>query len=296
MIRNLPPLPSLRAFLVACHSQSFTDAAQTLCVTHGAISRHIQVIEKWFGVSLFYKQGLRRLPTPYALKLAQELSEVFDKLNDIGFRYGNASKSTIFNVSIPTTLCLKWLIPRLSDFYQHYPDANMQIASANSERFHLISQDNLIIRLQSQQQEYSSLPFLSDSHSLIASKDFLHRHTITKYEDIFNCSVIDTLTRPGHWQQWLNAVNLNTNQQFPHHYRFDHFHISLQAISEGLGLGIGPINILSNDIKSGKLQILFPEIQIAPICYYALTPVGVQKTKTHMDFEQWLINQNGSLL
>ncbi len=79
-----------------------------------------------------------------------------------------------------------------------------------------------------------------------------------------------------------------SKQQFPNHYRFDHFHISLQAISEGLGLGIGPINILSNDIKSGKLQILFPEIHIAPICYYALTPVGVQKTKTHMDFEQCL--------
>ncbi|MEQ5186702.1 LysR family transcriptional regulator, partial [Providencia alcalifaciens] len=64
MMRNLPPLPSLRAFLVACHSQSYTEDAQTLCVTHGAISRHIQVIEKWFGVTLFNKQGLRRVPTP----------------------------------------------------------------------------------------------------------------------------------------------------------------------------------------------------------------------------------------
>ncbi|MEQ5086052.1 LysR family transcriptional regulator [Proteus terrae] len=47
-MRNLPPLPSLRAFLVACHSQSYTEAAQTLCVTHGAISRHIQVIGRYF--------------------------------------------------------------------------------------------------------------------------------------------------------------------------------------------------------------------------------------------------------
>ncbi|QAV24655.1 LysR substrate-binding domain-containing protein [Proteus hauseri] len=291
MMKNFPPLPSLRAFLVACHSQSFTEAAQTLCVTHGAISRHIQVIEKWFGVSLFYKQGLRRVPTPYALTLAQELSDVFDKLNDIGFRYGNGGKNDILNISVPTTLCLKWLIPRMEDFYQQYPNANIQIASANSERFHLISHDDLIIRPHPQQQEYSSIAFLNDVHCLVASEKLLKRYNVTELRDVFNCPVIDTLTRPGHWQQWLTKAKLNTNEQFFRHYRFDHFHISLQAILDGLGIGIGPLSILSNDISDSRLKILFPEIQIAPICYYALTPLGVQKTKTHIDFEQWLTIQ-----
>lgn len=291
MMRNLPPLPSLRAFLVACHSQSYTEAAQTLCVTHGAISRHIQVIEKWFGVTLFNKQGLRRVPTPYALTLAQELSDVFDRLNDISFRYGNGGKNDILNISVPTTLCLKWLIPRMEDFYLQYPNANIQIASANSERFHLISHDDLIIRPQSQQQEYSSVVFLEDKHCLIASAKFLKRYNVTQFEDVFNCPVIDTLTRPGHWQQWLIATHLNTQRSFSRHYRFDHFHISLQAIIEGLGLGIGPISILSSEINNGTLNVLFPDIQIAPMSYYALTPLGVQKTKTHLDFEQWLTQQ-----
>src|SRR5699024_2740673 len=107
----------------------------------------------------------------------------------------------------------------------------------------------------------------------------------------FGCPVIDTLTRPGHWQQWLNATHLNTQRSFSRHYRFDHFHISLQAIIEGLGLGIGPISILSNEINNGILKVLFPNIQIAPKSYYALTPIGVQKTKTHLDFEQWLTQQ-----
>lgn len=291
MINNLPPLSSLRAFLVACHSQSFTQAAQNLCVTHGAISRHIQVIEKWFGVTLFEKQGLRRVPTPYALTLAKELSGVFDRLNDIGFRYGNGGKNDILNVSVPTTLCLKWLIPRMQDFYQQYPKANIQIASANSERFYLISHDDIIIRPQPQQQEYSAIQFLDDVHCLIASKKYLNQFPILDIKDIFKHPVIDTLTRPGHWQQWLIAANLDTNQQFARHYRFDHFHISLQAIIEGLGIGIGPISILSNEIIQGHLAIVFPEICVEPLRYYALTPLGVQKTKTHLDFEHWLINQ-----
>lgn len=288
MMKNLPPLSSLRAFLVACHSQSFTQAAQTLCITHGAISRHIQVIEKWFGVTLFNKEGLRRVPTPYALTLAKELSHVFDALNDIGFRYGNGGKNDILNISVPTTLCLKWLIPRMEDFYKQYPNANIQIASANSERFHLISHDDLIIRPEPQQQEYSAIPFLDDIHCLIASNKLLERYNVTNTDDIFHCPVIDTLTRPGHWQQWLTAANLNMSNNFCKHYRFDHFHISLQAVLEGLGIGIGPISILSNDISQGNLTVLFPDIRIAPLRYYALTPLGVQKTKTHLDFEQWL--------
>ncbi|MGQ3004287.1 MAG: LysR family transcriptional regulator, partial [Hydrogenophaga sp.] len=52
-MRALPPLNSIKAFDAAARHLSFTKAGDELCVTHGAISRQIQVLEQWLGTALF---------------------------------------------------------------------------------------------------------------------------------------------------------------------------------------------------------------------------------------------------
>lgn len=59
MARRLPPLNSLRAFEAAARLGSFTLAADELCVTHGAISRHVQQLEAWLGRPLFERHNRR---------------------------------------------------------------------------------------------------------------------------------------------------------------------------------------------------------------------------------------------
>jgi len=288
----LPPLTALKAFLVACHAGSYTAAAKELCITHGAISRQIQVVEKWFGVNLFSKEGQRRVPTPYALTLARELGSAFDTLSDIALRYGNGGRNNVFNISVPTTLSLKWLLPRIDDFYARYPQANLQISTANTEQLHIIGHYDLLIRREISAVEYSAIAFLQDQHCLMASPALLKRYPIEKPADVLLCPRIETLTRPGHWNQWFAAAGL---QKMPvsGFRRYDHFHVSLHAMLEGIGVGLGPIKTLSTEIARGNLVPLFTQNTVAPCLYQALTPVGVQKTVLHQDFERWLVNQDG---
>ncbi|CAM3820071.1 MULTISPECIES: LysR substrate-binding domain-containing protein [Rahnella] len=289
----LPPLTALRAFFVACHAGSYTAAAQELCITHGAVSRHIQVVEKWFGVNLFTKEGQRRVPTPYALTLARELGSAFDTLSDIALRYGNGGRNNVFNVSVPTTMSLKWLLPRLDDFYARFPAANLQISTANTEQLHIVGHYDLLIRRELSATQYSAIPFLGDTHCLMASPALLSRLTIKKPEDVLNCLRIETLTRPGHWNLWLAAAGLG-KAPVSGFRRYDHFHVSLHAMLEGMGVGLGPVSTLSAEISRGNLVPLFPEITVAPCQYFALTPVGVQKTLLHQAFEDWLVEQGQS--
>ncbi|MBI3513389.1 MAG: LysR family transcriptional regulator, partial [Proteobacteria bacterium] len=46
MVQTLPPLPALRAFVVAAHHLSFKQAASELNVTPGAISQQIKALEQ----------------------------------------------------------------------------------------------------------------------------------------------------------------------------------------------------------------------------------------------------------
>jgi hypothetical protein len=51
--RRLPPLNALKAFEAAARYQSFSRAAQELCVTQGAVSRHVAKLEEFLDAKLF---------------------------------------------------------------------------------------------------------------------------------------------------------------------------------------------------------------------------------------------------
>ena len=68
MGRKLPPLNALRAFEIASQATSFTAAAGELCVSQGAVSRHIAHLEDYFGVPLFDRGGRNDLIVTRAIK------------------------------------------------------------------------------------------------------------------------------------------------------------------------------------------------------------------------------------
>ena len=53
MRATTPPLHALRAFEAAARHQSFSRAAEELCVTPGAISQQISGLESRLGLLLF---------------------------------------------------------------------------------------------------------------------------------------------------------------------------------------------------------------------------------------------------
>src|SRR5689334_5316928 len=55
-MRKLPPLNAMRAFEASARNASFTRAAAELCVSQGAISRHVALLEAWLGVKLFSRE------------------------------------------------------------------------------------------------------------------------------------------------------------------------------------------------------------------------------------------------
>jgi DNA-binding transcriptional LysR family regulator len=287
---ELPPLSAIRTFLVACRAGSFTAAAHELCVTHGAVSRQIQSLESWLGQNLFEKQGQRMVPTPHAQALAREMSATLESLVEIVQRYGKGETKNSLRVSVPTTLGMRWLIPRLTDFHLNNPDSNIQILTtttqqqSNHSNFDIaIKRDGLLI-----DGHQSSFRFLSDHHSVIAAPHLLKKKPLSCLEDFYRHTIFETETRPGHWKEWFSAASFADYRELKRQ-RFDHFHVTLQGIMDGLGIGVGPISTLSLDIAAGKISVPFGDIMVAHQYYCASTPVGIQKTTLHRKFEDWLI-------
>lgn len=287
---ELPPLSAIRTFLVACRAGSFTAAAHELCVTHGAVSRQIQSLESWLGQSLFEKHGQRMVPTPHAQALALEMSTTLESLVEIVQRYGKGKTKNSLRVSVPTTFGMRWLIPRLTDFYSKNPDSNIQILTVTTQQQPNNSNFDIAIRREGTSIEgyQSSFRFLSDHHSVIAAPHLLSEKPLSCLEDFYRHMIFETETRPGHWKEWFSAANF-TDDGGLRRQRFDHFHVTLQGVIDGLGIGVGPVATLSLDIASGKIILPFRDITVAHQYYCASTPVGVQKTTLHRKFEGWLV-------
>jgi len=61
--RRLPSLNALKAFEASARHESFTKAADELCVTQGAVSQQVKALEAELGLRLFNRERQRLLIT-----------------------------------------------------------------------------------------------------------------------------------------------------------------------------------------------------------------------------------------
>lgn len=286
---RIPPLPALKAFLAACRAGSYTGAAEELCVTHGAISRQIQILEQWLGQKLFERAGQRMVPTSHALAFALEVSQALERIDDAAQRYGKGSATMLLRVSAPATFAMRWLIPQLSDFHERHPGMLIQVQTATTQQISLAGSFDLAIRRgPTQNERFSAQPFLDEWLTLIAAPSLLQRLPLNALSDLQGHLLLETETRPGDWQQWLHAAGYTENGK-SQRQRFDHFYVTYTALIDGLGLGVGPMPTLEHDVALGRLALPFPHIRTPARRYYSLTPAGVPKTLIHRKFEDWLL-------
>src|SRR3954449_8267993 len=78
--RRLPPLNALKAFEAAARCESFTRAAEELCVTQGAVSHQVKALELELGLKLFNRGRQRLIITEAGRDYLAVLRDAFDRM------------------------------------------------------------------------------------------------------------------------------------------------------------------------------------------------------------------------
>ncbi len=121
-------LKSFHVFHVAASSASFSEAANKLNITHGAVSKQIKVLETYLAQPLFYKQGRNMLLTKEGEMLKSYTEQAFQAL-ETGVNKLVQEKHQYLEVSCEPTLTMRWLMPRLSAFNDGC-DADVRLSTA----------------------------------------------------------------------------------------------------------------------------------------------------------------------
>jgi DNA-binding transcriptional LysR family regulator len=166
-MRRLPPLNALRVFEVAERTGSYAAAAAELGLTHGAISRHIDILEAWLGQTLFRRDGRRMAATPIAAMFADEVGHALDRVARAAEACGKPTTRRILRVSAPTSFAMRWLIPRLDRFHADHPHIEVIVTTVSTV---LEDVDTLIASPALLERRPIKTPADIEGHVLLASK------------------------------------------------------------------------------------------------------------------------------
>lgn len=245
---DIPSLDDLRAFEATARLGSVRLAADSLALTHGAVSRRITKLANDIGVKLFDKSGRGLRLTPAGATLNLTLGRFFGELAaTVHSLRASSSGQTALVLSCEPSVAMRWLIPRLGTFQAAHPDLAIHLSVGGGlVDFRRTQVDLAIRRLDFAVPEaWNVRPLFREEMGPVMRPDCLPRYQQGDY------IALGAKTRPDAWSHWLQthpAAPRPTEIRY-----FDHHSLIVEAASAGLGVALSPHVLVADDVQRGSL-------------------------------------------
>src|SRR5258708_8771744 len=122
----LPPLNALKACEAAGRHESFTRAAEELCVTQGAVSHQVKALEDELGVKLFNRERQRLIITEAGRDYLIVVRDALDRIAVGTERLVQRQTAGVLTVSTSPDFAAKWLVHPLRRFAWAHPSTHLK--------------------------------------------------------------------------------------------------------------------------------------------------------------------------
>jgi DNA-binding transcriptional LysR family regulator len=244
---KLPPLENLRIFEAVARHQSFTAAAESLALSHSAVSRRVSELEARLGVRLLQRTSRKVALTPAGAVLYEAAQDALKRIEDATAEILQPAQEPALLVSCERSLAMRWLIPRLSGFQDANPDIPVYLSTGGGPIDLARANIDLAIR---------RADFALDATS-ISQPLFPEYVGPVSIRNIASTTRLHTTGRPDAWPLWLRHARKGKRAAAAkpkyHDQYFDHFFLSLQAAEAGLGAAIAPLFLVADSLTAGRL-------------------------------------------
>ncbi len=285
---KLPPLNALKVFEAVARNLSFTKAAEELCITQGAASKQIRVLEEYLGFSFFKKVHKGLILTKKAEEYYQN---IYPALNSIRIAThligGKHGKNNILNIDTLPSLSSYWLIPRLHSFKEKYPNIELNIVGGGGDVDFSRAKADVAIRSSDKEiKGLESVKFMEEEMLMIASPAVAKK--IKTNDDISKFNILEHSDRPNDLRDWMNLIGLN-NVNPKNKLKFEHFFMVIEAAKQGLGIGFVPSFLLDALLKNQELVNVLNIKHKTAFSYYLLYPKENSRSHKIRIFHDWLL-------
>jgi LysR family transcriptional regulator, glycine cleavage system transcriptional activator len=284
-MRRLPSLIALRFFEETAQHLSFNRAAKSLCVTQGAVSRQIKILEESLGEKLFERdhRGIRL--TAAGARLLPCVSEAFDTLERGTRSFSAAQTRRRLVLALPPTFATQWFSARLPLLSAALPDIDLSVRTNSMADCHC----TIRFGRSALPGAYSEL-IAVERHTLVGAPWLAGEPVEALVRKWPHLHVLHEGERLSLWPDWLAGAGLPGSDE-SNGIEFSTLEQAIHAARKGAGLAIVDRNMITEELANGSLVAL-SDVQVNGPYGYWLDIARNHVQLAHVQaFADWLRQQ-----
>ncbi len=285
---------AMRLFVRVAEMASFTQAAHTLGLPRGSVSRQIQALENTVGTRLLHRTTRRVQLTQDGIVYYERCRDLLANLEELDglFSRSAANLSGRLRVDMPVGLAKNVIIPRLPEFLQQHPGIELELSS--SDRLVDVIQEGFdcVIRV-GQLKDSGLVARRLGQLSIIncASPDYLARfgyperpdclasHAVVHYATILGARPAGFEICENSETRWVQTGGMLTVNSTETYYA---------ACIAGLGIIQVPRVGVRDALRNGTLVEILPQYRAAPMPVSLIWPHRRSLSRRVHAFMEWL--------
>ncbi len=292
-LRNFPSLNALRAFEASARYLSFTKGAEELCVTQGAVSRHVKQLEDQLQVILFHRLHRQLILTDQGQILLKPLTDAFDLIAESLKRLENQTRD--LKLKVHPSFAIRCLIPKLHRFQKQHPDIQVRFTTSSINVD--FSRENFDVAITYRGEKVmgvSRKKILVERLTPVCSPAMMDGDMpLETPEDLKYHLLLHNTPEQRDWRTWAKAVGV-TQLSFERGQTFETDDAALQAAASGLGIALGNLFLIRKDFEAKRLVQPFSQLVVETGAYYISWPDANSTSSGVTAFKTWLINEISS--
>lgn len=290
-MRKLPPLNAVRAFEAAARHESFTAAANELCVTVTAISHQVRQLEAILGHKLFERSGRAVVLTAEGHAVFPRLRDGFDRMASAFAAIRPPADGDAITVSTTRAFAERWLMPRLARFNAAFPHLVVHIDATEEVRTPGTDGVDLAIRYGRVDRAGETSVLFSDRYIAVAASAICPPGARLAIDDVRSRSLLAfrwknaALDSPA-WSAWLAAADHDPDRDFRISW-YSEEPLALHAAERGLGPLLCSDALVDEQLRQGTLRRLDGPALLG-FAYRLVDTPNAARRKSVSAFIDWL--------
>lgn len=290
MNTTYPPLNPLRTFEVAARLCSLTLAADELNVSQVAVSRQVKVLEEYMGVTLFKRLHRGVELTDEGKQLFEGVTRAFQDIGGATRRVSRRGRRDILAIQSYTTFSQRWLIPRLTQFYEVNPRIEIRLSSS------IVPVDfetqNLDAAIRAGKGDWPDLhaeKLVDIELTPICTPAFQQQHKLYRPDDLVRVRLLHSMARPTDWAAWVKRVGADVDTEPG--IRFESSALAYESAALDSGVAISVKVLIQRQLQAGVLVAPFEQTCASGEGYYLTWPKNRTPSKPLLIFLDWIRSQ-----
>ncbi len=284
----------LHSIEAAARLGNFTEAAQELNLTQGAVSRQIQELEQLLAVKLFERSGPKLKLTETGRVFAAGAARALNVLREAVLLANEGQNTTHVTLSMLPSVASKWLAPRLGRFIDQHPDIDLRVsASRQLVNFEDKKIDAAIRYGKGNWRGLDAEQLGMETVFPVCTPAYAKSHGLTKPSHLVDVTLLHADIEED-WLAWFEKAGVSIDQ-IPRGPRLGDANAILQAVIEGHGVALGRSTLVADELATGRLIAPF-KIELKASCsYWFVMPSTSMASPNLLSVKEWVQSEFNKL-